>query len=255
MWCAQRGALTAKLSTSLAADGQTMGEIVPWGAWLLAMLMASAVPLPANDLSVDPAAPLGSRDNPVRADMPRGQQEFLLRLRCPEGDAPAYQRQGSVGPGPHGGILDLFELRCASGARHAIHIDMYHRGYRETGQLPGLTVLPELPARAARGCPPEVPGTPPGSHVFNSLEVEEPANLPEEELTPAPVGVAGRVSLRLIVDAHGLAVPDSIQVLHADPGRLADAARAHALRMQFVPARHHPGCTVPQVVEFRLEFE
>ena len=50
--------------------------------------------------------PFGSADNPVRADMPSGQREYLDRLRCPGGDAPTYARIGNMGVGPYGTIID-----------------------------------------------------------------------------------------------------------------------------------------------------
>ena len=42
---------------------------------------------------------LGSRKVPVRADNPNGEQVYLKRLRCPDGIAPDFGRQGSMGSG------------------------------------------------------------------------------------------------------------------------------------------------------------
>jgi TPR repeat protein len=50
--------------------------------------------------ALDVLAPLGAQSNPVRADGPPGERRYLMRLRCPEGDAPAFERLGSVGEGP-----------------------------------------------------------------------------------------------------------------------------------------------------------
>ena len=41
--------------------------------------------------------PLGSRENPVRAQMPAGQRAYLQRLRCSDGRAPTFGRIGSRG--------------------------------------------------------------------------------------------------------------------------------------------------------------
>jgi hypothetical protein len=45
------------------------------------------------------AFPLGSRQNPVRVAIPPGQRAYLARLRCPDGQAPAFERTGNLGPG------------------------------------------------------------------------------------------------------------------------------------------------------------
>jgi TPR repeat protein len=91
---------------------------------------------------LDLSAPLGARANPVRADGPPGERQYLSRLRCPEGDAPLFERAGSVGDGPYGRILDLYELRCAGAASSvSVHIDMYHPSHFEHSPLPGFNIL------------------------------------------------------------------------------------------------------------------
>ena len=67
--------------------------------------------------------PLGERSNPVRANNPTGQRDYLMRLRCPGGDAPRFERAGSFGPGPYGGVIDMYDVACASGKAHSEHID------------------------------------------------------------------------------------------------------------------------------------
>ena len=69
--------------------------------------------------ALDVAAPLGAHGNPVRVDGPSGEHEYLARLRCLEGNAPKFERLGSVGEGPYGSILDVYDLRCMDGDRSA----------------------------------------------------------------------------------------------------------------------------------------
>ncbi len=88
--------------------------------------------------------PLGSAENPVRADMPAGQRAYLARLRCANGRAPAFGRIGNVGPGPYGSIVDAYSVTCAgsSPAESTVHLDMYHAGHVEAAAVPGFTIVP-----------------------------------------------------------------------------------------------------------------
>ncbi len=61
--------------------------------------------------------PLGSMQNPVRAEMPRGQHAYLQRLRCANGQAPQFSRVGDVGFGVFGSIVDAYEVTCAGSSR------------------------------------------------------------------------------------------------------------------------------------------
>ena len=87
--------------------------------------------------------PLGTRQNPVRTDMPRGQHAYLRRLRCSDGNAPTYRRAGSGGAGAYGSIIDIYELNCEGGSpsEATVIMDMYHRGYVETEAVPGFTIV------------------------------------------------------------------------------------------------------------------
>jgi hypothetical protein len=80
---------------------------------------------------------LGSRDNPVRVVMAQGQRAYLSRLRCEAGDAPLFARSGNVGPGPFGGIVDLYAVTCAGKDPVSIYMDMYHES-DETRLVPGF---------------------------------------------------------------------------------------------------------------------
>jgi len=85
------------------------------------------------------AASLGSRDNPVRADMPAGERAYLHRLRCGDGTAPAFSRIGSYGTGVYGYVLDGYRLNCAGAAPVTLFMDMYH-DHQETMAPPGFAM-------------------------------------------------------------------------------------------------------------------
>jgi hypothetical protein len=87
------------------------------------------------------AFPLGSEKNPVRANMPDGERAYLARLRCSDGNAPAFERGGSVGEGPYGKIMDVYRLKCLSGqpATASVYMDMYH-DHVENRPVPGFTI-------------------------------------------------------------------------------------------------------------------
>lgn len=91
------------------------------------------------------AFPLGDEKNPVRVNMPQGEQAYLARLRCSDGAAPAFARDGSVGIGVYGKILDLYSVKCAAGtpASAAVYMDMYHRDHREQRPIAGFTIVAE----------------------------------------------------------------------------------------------------------------
>lgn len=84
--------------------------------------------------------PLGSAKNPVRTTMPQGQRLYLSRLRCSDGKAPQFYRQGNVGPGPFGNIVDLYKVSCpgAEPLESDVYMDMYHGGFIESRIVPGF---------------------------------------------------------------------------------------------------------------------
>ncbi|HJN60063.1 MAG TPA: tetratricopeptide repeat protein [Alphaproteobacteria bacterium] len=91
--------------------------------------------------ALDVLAPLGASSNPVRADGPPGERQYLMRLRCPEGDAPAFGRLGSVGEGPYGRIMDVYDVQCGGDGSAEVYMDMYHQNHNEQRPLPGFTIL------------------------------------------------------------------------------------------------------------------
>lgn len=83
--------------------------------------------------------PLGSKDNPVRVNMPAGQRAYLDQLRCSAGETPSYFREGNVGVGPFGYIVDLYQVTCPGADAVQIYMDMYH----DTGEprpVPGFSI-------------------------------------------------------------------------------------------------------------------
>lgn len=106
------------------------------------------------------AHPLGSRDNPVRANLPDGQRAYLSRLRCADGQAPEFHRAGNIGPGIYGYIVDDYKVSCAGAATVSVIIDMYHV-HVEQQPVPGFTIVaegaPEMPAPAPVPAQPEPP--------------------------------------------------------------------------------------------------
>lgn len=88
--------------------------------------------------------PLGSKENPVRADMPDGQRAYLARLRCSNGAPPAWRRIGNLGPGAFGSIVDQYDLQCGGSgpSRAAIVMDMYFRGHVEARPIDGFRIAP-----------------------------------------------------------------------------------------------------------------
>jgi len=90
------------------------------------------------------AHPLGSKENPVRADMPGGQRAYLNRLRCADGKRPGFFRVGSFGAGPYERIIDGYEVTCKDSTpeKAMIFMDMYHPGHKEPAAVEGFTIKP-----------------------------------------------------------------------------------------------------------------
>ena len=110
-------------------------------------MKASTVLLAACAASIaSPAAgqdkrPLGSERNPVKVNMPQGERAYLDRLRCPDGSAPAYERQGSGGSARDGHIVDYYTVVCPGAEPVTVIMDMYHSD-REDRPVPGFTIVP-----------------------------------------------------------------------------------------------------------------
>ena len=91
--------------------------------------------------------PLGSKENPVRADRASGQRAYLSRLVCTDGNPIVnFSRTGSVGVGPYGFILDLYVVLCDTKqgeVEHEVYMDFYHRGYIENEVAAGFGSIRE----------------------------------------------------------------------------------------------------------------
>lgn len=86
-------------------------------------------------------APLGSPENPVRADGVEGQHRYLSSLVCADGKPPAFERRGSVGVlSPYGTMMDIYELACELPPSTMVHMDLYHPGHVEGRPVRGFTM-------------------------------------------------------------------------------------------------------------------
>lgn len=96
--------------------------------------------------------PLGSKENPIRAQMPAGQRSYLARLRCSDGNPPSFERVGNFGPGIYMSIIDGYAVQCASGVPEdqILYLDMYHPGYEETRAPEGFGIdTPLIPSQSS----------------------------------------------------------------------------------------------------------
>ncbi len=91
---------------------------------------------------------LGTKTNPVRCDSPRGEREYLNRLRCLDEKRPQYSRIGSFGVGPYGHILDGYRVQCEGKDEATVFMDMYHKDYIEREPVPGFTIINREPPQA-----------------------------------------------------------------------------------------------------------
>ena len=88
--------------------------------------------------------PLGSAHNPIRVDGVMGERSYLISLSCHDNSSPSFKRAGSVGIGPYGFILDLYEVECVNNPeskKHSIYMDLYHPGYIENRAVPGFGII------------------------------------------------------------------------------------------------------------------
>jgi hypothetical protein len=207
----------------------------------------------------DSAQALGTAEMPVRAAGPRGQREYLSRLRCPSGEAPVFERLGSYGPGADGHLLDGYEVQCGSGAPVMVFMDMYHSNYRELRPVRGFAVLSDIPARVAQGCPPQVVAEPDSAarYAFNELEVEQPVRLRENfsVSTPVEVGIRGQAHLEVVIDTAGQPEVETLRALYVSDEQLRPHLATAVQRIPLLPAEHRPGCRVRQRVDFHLNFQ
>jgi hypothetical protein len=85
------------------------------------------------------AKPLGSPENPVRANSPAGQRAYIARLRCAGGDTPQIEGRMNIGIGIYGAIVDSYSLSCRGMPRTSLAMDMYH-DWSENRPAAGFTM-------------------------------------------------------------------------------------------------------------------
>lgn len=198
---------------------------------------------------IDTTKPLGSFENPILTRGPSGEAEYIARIRCPDGTRVRVLTRGSRVGGPHGHIIDVYELECeAQSTTHIVHMDMYHgEGDRERRPVAPLGVLAEHPARLAEGCPPRVVADADSSarYVFIWWEVEKPVRL-TNPATRITWPTYGTVPFNFIIDQNGAIEPGSVV-----PGTVRDTAMLRIATerlptLTFDAAEHRPGCRVRQ---------
>lgn len=117
--------------------------------WDIDRMMATHATVP--DVKLE--GPLGGQRNPVRANGPQGQRDYLARLRCADGLAPSYQRVGSIGIGPYGKMLDGYTVQCRGEDPVTVTMDMYHC-VEETRPIPGMELTERvIPIPTFGACP------------------------------------------------------------------------------------------------------
>lgn len=120
-------------------------------AILLVLVLSACASAPSSTPAPD--TPGSTKESAIEVCRPAGQRAYLSQLRCPDGNAPAFHRVGSVGernPTPKGSpeldlmsimnanrrlqpgevdvhIVDRYELRCGA-AVSTVFLDMYHCG-------------------------------------------------------------------------------------------------------------------------------
>jgi hypothetical protein len=100
-----------------------------------------------------PSAPVGTLENPVRADAFHGELEYLGRLRCRDGTAPQTQGIARRYSGS-GHLIRAFRVRCIYlNEEHVIFFDPHHPGHVDTRPVPGFALAETVPP-LHRGYPP-----------------------------------------------------------------------------------------------------
>ena len=86
------------------------------------------------------AQPLGTRNNPVRADGIAGERAYMTRLRCANGTVIYEQRRiGSGGVGPYTTDTATWEVECY-GELFIVYLDGSHPGYVERRAARGFSI-------------------------------------------------------------------------------------------------------------------
>lgn len=158
-----------------------------------------------------------------------------------------------MGGGPYGSVVDGYNVECA-GTQTLVIIDMYSCKQRELRPVPGYTILADLPAKIAKGCPPVVVAVPAGEYVFDALEVSKPLKPPSVIANKPKLAAGGWVYFSFVVNEQGVPIPSMIEVKYAKNESMKQPALDFAKALRFEPAIHHDDCAVKQRVEFGIDF-
>jgi hypothetical protein len=97
-----------------------------------------------QEIAAAAAFPLGTLQNPVRVGGPEGEQAYIARLRCANGEAPkAFDRRNGEA-GAFGSVVGIYTLDCGTAApgRAQLVMDMYHAEHREDRAPAGFAIAP-----------------------------------------------------------------------------------------------------------------
>jgi hypothetical protein len=88
------------------------------------------------------AHPLGTLENPVRAEGPQGVYAYLSRLRCADGSQISLGAKSPGGVDAFGSVTEVHSVRCGSGAPTDLVFDIYQAENIEKRPPPGFTLEP-----------------------------------------------------------------------------------------------------------------
>ncbi len=258
--CASRSATPAVMVQggsrpvfSIPGAGLTPGPVpIDMASERPTRLEAMPLYMPVAEKSLQAGVP-GSRSRPIRVDGELNEAEYIRRLRCPGGESPAFYSHGNLGPGDRAEdshLLNVFTIECPDVMPFLLYMDRDHV-VRAMDPIPGFTLLPFLPGRAASGCPPEVTADPDSNAawVFTSSELEK---------LPATKGLPGVVNLRsdspgmyarFVVDTLGRVELESLRLAAPVSAREYQNIRKWAADLRFTPGEHRLGCKVRALVE------
>lgn len=92
-----------------------------------------------SQIAIADANPLGTLANPIRVAGPEGEQNYLHRLRCPDGSAPTVGNREDGGVDTYGSVTDAFSITCRGSVPVKLLMDMYHEEHVETRAPSGFT--------------------------------------------------------------------------------------------------------------------
>ena len=125
---------------SAAANDDRICRLVPAGAAEAAKPEArSDAPAAGGALASPTGQQLGSKENPIKCDMPDGERAYLTRLRGPNGEVPKINRRGSTGKGPDGHVMDIYVVVLGK-QQIEVYMDMHHPGHVEEKPIDGFTL-------------------------------------------------------------------------------------------------------------------